>query len=104
MMLIKLSTKVYYYLKGKTLSKLTHGPGSIYLTPRSFRAYGRYTTDKTVVFPYVKEEEDRRQYGGCMSILSLQMMNLYITDVTLDDDLDARWKGTMKIIELHRCH
>ena len=39
-----------------------------------------------------------------MSILSLQMMNLYITDVTLDDDLDACLKGTMKIIELHRCH
>ncbi len=39
-----------------------------------------------------------------MSILSLQMMNLSITDVTLDDDLDACWKGTMKIIELHRCH
>ena len=24
-----------------------------------------------------------------------------VTDVTLDDDLDACWKGTMKIIELH---
>ena len=26
----------------------------------------------------------------------------YITDVTLDDDLDISWKSTMKMIELHR--
>ena len=97
--MIKLST----ILKVKTLSKLTHGPGSIDLTPRSFRADGRYTADRTVVFLYVREEEDRR-YRGCLSVLSLQMMNFYITDVTLDDDLDACWKGTKKIIELHRCH
>jgi hypothetical protein len=37
-----------------------HGPGSIDLTPRSFRADEQYTTDRTVVFPYVREEEERR--------------------------------------------
>jgi len=44
-------------LKVKILSKHTHGPGSIDLTPRTFRADGQYTTDRTVVF---REEEDRR--------------------------------------------
>jgi len=29
-------------------------------------------------------------------IEDMQMMNLYITDVTLDDDFDACWKSTIE--------
>ena len=51
--MIKLSTKVYHYKNS------IDGPGSVDLTPRSFRADGQYTAERTVVFPYVRGEEDR---------------------------------------------
>ena len=42
--IIKGSTKIYYYNKGENITMLTHGPGSIDLTPRSLRANGQHIT------------------------------------------------------------